>query len=162
MSPREYPVREALHYGKAFVWIVGLGCFVPVVAGLLRNPPESSPARRAWVASIILTVGLFLLYTYLATWRPLTYGNFRYLAFGAAPLALLGAAGLSTLSENRRILAWIALGLALIGSLTLWGHSVIGGSDILGRRSWTVPVVAGLWILWFALPPAADVHRSHC
>jgi Flp pilus assembly protein TadD len=170
VSPTPYPAREPLHYVKSFVWIVGLGLFVPIVLGAavtagdvaIRGKPSRflggldstgrATARRALVGSLVVTLFLFGVYSYLAAWRPLTFGNFRYLAFGAAPMAVLAVAGIRVVNERARTAGWIGLAIAAAGAALLWGHPVILGSILLERTTYAALGTAAAWILVYAIP----------
>jgi len=123
-------------------------------------PPEKDPSpagddRRLLCASTFLTLVLFGVYTYLATYRPLTYGNLRYLAFAAAPIALLGAAGVHRISRRSGGAVWVGLAAALAGAAFLWESPVHAGSDLLDAWSPIPLLAAGVWLAWALAPVRA-------
>ncbi len=160
--PREYPAREALHYVRSLGWILGWGLLVPTLLGLfstlerLASPATTrGPAREAnrlLGASALVLLGLLGVYTWLATFTPITFGNLRYLAFAAAPVAWLGAEGVRALAGPRRPLLWIVLGLCLAGSLTAWRSPLRGDYEIMAAFTPWPLVATLLWGAWALLP----------
>jgi len=151
-----YPEREALHYVKSWVWTLGLGLFAPALLGLFGavhaaggSDNEMAPGtRKALVASALGTVVLFAVYSALAAWRPVTFGNLRYVAYAAPAVAILAMWGVREIARGQLCLYhWVALGVTLLAALFLWDHPFIRDFAMLTRRDVWPAVVAAAWIL---------------
>ena len=158
-----YPARETLHYARSWVWIFGLGVFVPMTVGLasavaaarrLRwsGRDAEAHARRTLVVSATGVVVLALVYTAAASWHPISFGNLRYLAFAAPFAAWLGAAGVHRFAGERNRTVGAALVLALAAAATLWSHPLVNNFTVLGRHDWAPAAIAGGWLAWFLVP----------
>ena len=169
-APRAYPAREPLHYVASWVHVVGLGMFVPVAIagvwalwpdprrrGTAETPgerPSGTAARTTAAASAALVAFFVLMYTYFAVWRPVTFGNLRYLAFLAAPLALLALAGIDAVSRRRSPAVIAGLVLALAGAFLLWNREMTADALFTSRRSWLPAIAVGIWTVFALAVPA--------
>jgi Tfp pilus assembly protein PilF len=161
-----YPEREALHYVKSWVWTLGLGLFAPALLGLIgavhgagRSRSEMAPfTRRALVASALATIVLLIVYSALAAWRPVTFGNLRYIAYAAPAVAILALWGVHEIAGGKlRRYHWIALGATFLAAALVWDHPFIRDFAMLRRRDLWPAVIAAIWI---ALA-AAFRNRTH-
>lgn len=163
-----YPERDAGHYLRSFGWITGPGLLLPVLLGTfatlirIRTPRGRSggsvPADDPLPDRIALLslLGLLGAYTALAWWLPITYGNLRYLAVAAAPLALLAARGGVELTRPRDRAWWLRVAAALVVGLYVGGHAL--HNDFVILSSWHPwPGVAALLILAATLPRSGAV-----
>ena len=160
-----YPQRELLHYVKSWVWTLGLGLFPAVSLGLVTTlfrarsrDPHDVAGRRALWASAGSALLLLALYSAIATLKPITFGNLRYLAIAAPAFALLGVRGVQEIARGGlRPVHWITMGITLLGAATLWGHPWIRDFAILRRRD-VLPV--GMAVLWIVLALVASRRRN--
>jgi len=150
-----YPEREALHYVKSWVWTLGLGLFAPALLGLIgavysagRSEREMAPAtRRALVASALATVVLLIVYSALAAWRPVTFGNLRYIAYAAPAAAILALWGVHEIARGQlRRYHWVALAVTFLAAALVWDHPFIRDFAMLTRRDVWPAILAGTWI----------------
>ncbi len=161
-----YPQRSALHYLKSFVWIVGAGLFVPVLVGMARTlllplrrfdrledqPDEVTVARRrSLYATGVVGVTFFGIYTALAVWHPVTFGNLRYFAYAAPAFTVFAAAGIGMIREARHPWKWGALVLIAAGAGLWWNHALMGDFAVLRKKDYLPFAVSILWILLFFL-----------
>jgi tetratricopeptide (TPR) repeat protein len=151
-----YPEREALHYVKSWVWTLGLGLFAPALLGLFgalywagRSESEMQAAtRRALIGSAIATVVLLIVYSALAAWRPVTFGNLRYIAYAAPAVAILAMWGIHEIARGTlRRYHWIALALTFLAAALVWNHPFIRDFSMMKRRDVLPPVMAAAWVL---------------
>ena len=150
-----YPEREALHYVKSWVWTLGLGLFAPALLGLIgavygvgRSESEMAPVtRRALVVSALATVVLLIVYSALAAWRPVTFGNLRYIAYAAPAVAILAMWGVHEIARGQlRRHHWVALAGTFLAAALVWDHPFIRDFAMLTRRDVWPAVMAGAWI----------------
>ena len=154
-------------------WVIGAGLIVPAVAGtvaafrdLLKASRPAGSGRRgatpaasecsyeteARLAALVVLMGLLFVYTALAWWRPVTFGNLRYMANAAPAAALLAAAGLHELRGAPRRRGWLVLTGATAIALLLWRHPLFGDFTVLRRTDLFFPAVAVAWYGIYFLP----------
>ncbi len=146
-----YEERTWWHYLGGYVWVVGLGLFVPVLTGLAAalRPAGDTPVRVVRSAALVFLSAL-LVYTFFAWWRPVTFGNLRYLAIVAPAVALLAMEGVRLAGRADRR-AWVGTGAAALGALLLWNRPWFRDHTMLERTDF-VPLIAALsWIPVLAL-----------
>jgi tetratricopeptide (TPR) repeat protein len=148
-----YPAREALLYVKSWVWTLGLGLFpaaIMGIAGAVSHEPEepaSAAKRRALQFSAAAAFALLLVYSALAAWHPVTFGNLRYLANAAPAFALLALGGVAEIAGGPlRLRHWVAAGIALLGAVLLWAHPWFRDFAMLHRRDLLPAGMAAMWI----------------
>jgi len=165
---KAYPERDYFHYVMSYVWIVGLGLFVPILASVPRprlprvwgkkgavqesRSPRDTARRRALTTSWVVVGVFFVVYTALAVWHPITFGNLRYFAYAAPAFALLAAAGLHAIAARRSWWTVALLVAAGVGAGLLWNHPLMRDFGILTRLDLLPLEVALVWLLVYALP----------
>ncbi len=161
-----YPQRSPFHYLQSLGWILGAGLVVPVMLGLAqaaralagkrvgarKEDDRAEGRRRTLAVSASVMVGCLLVYTALAWWRPVTFGNLRYFAFAAPALALLAAAGIDVIRRRSEVWAWAVLGATAAIAFAFWSHPLLGDFTVLDRRDFFFPVLTLPWLALYLLP----------
>jgi Tfp pilus assembly protein PilF len=160
-----YPEREPFHYLRSWVWTLGLGLFAPAILGMIGAVHEAGrfdgPRSRALSASALATAILFVVYSALAAWRPITFGNLRYIAYAAPALAILALWGVHEISAGGlRAYHWIALAFTLVAAVFLWGHPWIRDFAMLRRRDVWPGVMAVIWMVFALAAPRFPSARA--
>ena len=130
-----YPERNADHYLQSFSWTLGAGITPLVVLGMAGAVMEKGRAKTAAQVSLWLVGFALLVYTYLATFRPTTYGNLRYMAIVAPAFALLGAVGVDWFKRApRQTWIWVTLGAVTALSFSYWGYELYRDTSIMATE----------------------------
>jgi hypothetical protein len=93
-----------------------------------------------------------ILYTTLAWWRPITFGNLRYFASAAPALAVLAAAGTATLMATRSAWGWATLIAVEALTLTVWNRLLYEDFTFLSRLNLLPALATGVLFLLYSFP----------